>query len=190
MPGDGAATFAALQATIVKSASWFYVLVIAVIAVMVLVLAVSRYGDIKLGPDHAEPDYGFLSWFSMLFAAGVGVGLLFYGVAEPVMHFLSPPVGEGGDMAAAADGLQLTYLHWGFNAWATYAAVAMVLAYFSYRHDLPLTLRCLKLGLQPGMLRRELRERFVRLLVWDLGRGAGRGATCGRTCARLLAACW
>ena len=141
MPGDGAATFAALQATIVKSASWFYVLVIAVIAVMVLVLAVSRYGDIKLGPDHAEPDYGFLSWFSMLFAAGVGVGLLFYGVAEPVMHFLSPPVGEGGDMAAAADGLQLTYLHWGFNAWATYAAVAMVLAYFSYRHDLPLTLR-------------------------------------------------
>jgi choline/glycine/proline betaine transport protein len=140
MPGDGAATFAALQATIVKSASWFYVLVIAVIAVMVLVLAVSRYGDIKLGPDHAEPDYGFLSWFSMLFAAGVGVGLLFYGVAEPVMHFLSPPVGEGGDMAAAADGLQLTYLHWGFNAWATYAAVAMVLAYFSYRHDLPLTL--------------------------------------------------
>ena len=77
----------------------------------------------------------------MLFAAGVGVGLLFYGVAEPVLHFLSPPVGEGGTEAAAAGGMQLTYLHWGFNAWATYAAVAMVLAYFSYRHNLPLTLR-------------------------------------------------
>ena len=84
MPGDGVAVFANLQAAIVKAASWFYVLVIALIAVMVLVLSVSRYGDIKLGPDHAEPDYGFLSWFSMLFAAGVGVGLLFYGVAEPV----------------------------------------------------------------------------------------------------------
>ena len=141
MPGDGAAVFADLQAAIVKAASWFYVLVIALIAVMVLVLSVSRYGDIKLGPDHAEPDYGFLSWFSMLFAAGVGVGLLFYGVAEPVLHFLSPPVGEGGTEAAAAGAMQLTYLHWGFNAWATYAAVAMVLAYFSYRHNLPLTLR-------------------------------------------------
>jgi choline/glycine/proline betaine transport protein len=141
MPGDGAAVFADLQAAIVKAASWFYVLVIALMAVMVLVLSVSRYGDIKLGPDHAEPDYGFLSWFSMLFAAGVGVGLLFYGVAEPVLHFLSPPVGEGGTEAAAAGGMQLTYLHWGFNAWATYAAVAMVLAYFSYRHNLPLTLR-------------------------------------------------
>jgi len=141
MPGDGAAVFADLQAAIVKAASWFYVLVIALMAVMVLVLSVSRYGDIKLGPDHAEPDYGFLSWFSMLFAAGVGVGLLFYGVAEPVLHFLSPPVGEGGTEAAAAGAMQLTYLHWGFNAWATYAAVAMVLAYFSYRHNLPLTLR-------------------------------------------------
>ena len=141
MPGDGVAVFANLQAAIVKAASWFYVLVIALIAVMVLVLSVSRYGDIKLGPDNAEPDYGFLSWFSMLFAAGVGVGLLFYGVAEPVLHFLSPPVGEGGTEAAAAGGIQLTYLHWGFNAWATYAAVAMVLAYFAYRHNLPLTLR-------------------------------------------------
>jgi choline/glycine/proline betaine transport protein len=141
MPGDGVAVFANLQAAIVKAASWFYVLVIALIAVMVLVLSVSRYGDIKLGPDHAEPDYGFLSWFSMLFAAGVGVGLLFYGVAEPVLHFLSPPVDEGGTEAAAAGGIQLTYLHWGFNAWATYAAVAMVLAYFAYRHNLPLTLR-------------------------------------------------
>lgn len=141
MPGDGAAVFTGLQAAIVDAASWFYVLVIALIAVMVLVLSVSRYGDIKLGPDHAEPDYGFLSWFSMLFAAGVGVGLLFYGVSEPVLHFLSPPVGEGGTEAAAAGGMQLTYLHWGFNAWATYAAVAMVLAYFAYRHNLPLTLR-------------------------------------------------
>ena len=141
LPGEGAALFASLQSAIVDTASWFYVLVIALIGVMVIILAASRFGDIKLGPDHSEPDYGFLSWFSMLFAAGIGIGLMFYGIAEPVMHFLSPPVGEGGTPAAAAEAIQLSYFHWGFNAWATYAAVAMVLAYFAYRHDLPLTLR-------------------------------------------------
>jgi choline/glycine/proline betaine transport protein len=141
MPGEGAEMFAWLQSVIVATASWFYVLVVALIAVMVTVLALSRFGDIKLGPDHAEPEYGFLSWFSMLFAAGIGIGLMFYGIAEPVMHYLSPPVGEGGTAAAAAEAIQLSYFHWGFNAWATYAAVAMVLAYFAYRHNLPLTLR-------------------------------------------------
>ena len=141
LPGEGAVLFADLQGLIVKTASWFYVLVIALIGVMVIVLAASRFGDTKLGPDHSEPDYGFLSWFSMLFAAGIGIGLMFYGIAEPVMHFLSPPVGEGGTAQAAAEAIQLSYFHWGFNAWATYAAVAMVLAYFAYRHDLPLTLR-------------------------------------------------
>ncbi len=141
LPGEGADLFAALQSTIVRTASWFYVLVVALIGVMVIVLAVSRYGDIKLGPDHSEPDYGFLSWFSMLFAAGIGIGLMFYGIAEPVMHFLAPPVGEGGTSLAAAKAIQISYFHWGFNAWATYAVVAMVLAYFAFRHDLPLTLR-------------------------------------------------
>ena len=141
MPGEGAEMFAWIQSVIVATASWFYVLVVALIAVMVTVLALSRFGDIKLGPDHAEPAYGFLSWFSMLFAAGIGIGLMFYGIAEPVMHYLSPPVGEGGTPAAAAEAIQLSYFHWGFNAWATYAAVAMVLAYFAYRHNLPLTLR-------------------------------------------------
>ena len=141
MPGEGADLFAALQSTIVRTASWFYVLVVALIGLMVIVLAVSRYGDIKLGPDHSEPDYGFLSWFSMLFAAGIGIGLMFYGIAEPVMHFLAPPVGEGGTSLAAAKAIQISYFHWGFNAWATYAVVAMVLAYFAFRHDLPLTLR-------------------------------------------------
>lgn len=141
MPGEGAELFAGFQSAIVATASWFYVLVVALIGVMVIVLAASRYGDIKLGPDHSEPEYGFLSWFSMLFAAGIGIGLMFYGIAEPVMHYLSPPIGEGGTTAAAAQAIQLAYFHWGFNAWATYAAVAMVLAYFAYRHDLPLTLR-------------------------------------------------
>lgn len=141
IPGEGRSVFNEIQSAIVATASWFYVLVIAAVSVMVVVLALSRYGDIKLGPDHAKPAYGFASWFSMLFAAGVGIGLMFYGVAEPVMHYLSPPAGEAQTSAAAAEALQLTFFHWGFNAWAVYAVVAMMLAYFAYRHDLPLTLR-------------------------------------------------
>lgn len=141
IPGEGRSVFGQIQNAIVATASWFYVLVIAIVLVLVVVLVLSRYGDIKLGPDHAKPTYGFASWFSMLFAAGIGIGLLFYGVAEPVMHYLAPPTGDGGTSAAAAEALQLTFFHWGFNAWATYGAVAMILAYFAYRHDLPLTLR-------------------------------------------------
>jgi choline/glycine/proline betaine transport protein len=136
-----AAMFADLQAIIVAAASWFYVLVIALMAVMVLVLSVSRYGDIKLGRIMLNPTMDSYPG-SLSFSLQVSVlDCCFNGVAEPVLHFLSPPVGEGGTEAAAAGAMQLTYLHWGFNAWATYAAVAMVLAYFSYRHNLPLTLR-------------------------------------------------
>ena len=141
IPEAGSNPFAGVQAVIVDTASWFYVLIVSLIAVIVVVLAFSRYGDIKLGPDHAEPEYSFLSWFAMLFSAGIGIGMMFYGIAEPVMHYLSPPTGPGGTPAAATEAIQISYFHWGFNAWATYAVVAMILAYFAYRHDLPLTLR-------------------------------------------------
>ena len=141
VPEAGSNPFAGVQAVIVDTASWFYVLIVTLIAVIVVFLAVSRYGDIKLGPDHAEPDYSYASWFAMLFSAGIGIGMMFYGIAEPVMHYLSPPTGPGGTPEAATEAIQISYFHWGFNAWATYAVVAMILAYFAYRHDLPLTLR-------------------------------------------------
>ncbi len=133
--------FASLQSSIVTNASWYYVLVVAVILVSVLLLALSSLGQTRLGPDHAEPEYSFVSWFAMLFAAGMGIGLMFFGVAEPVMHFLTPPLGSGGDVTAAREAMIITYFHWGLHAWAIYAIVALVLAYFSFRHDLPLTLR-------------------------------------------------
>lgn len=133
--------FQSLQNTIVTYGSWYYVTVVAIVLVMVLMLTVTRYGDIKLGPDHSVPDYSFLSWFAMLFSAGMGIGLMFFGVAEPVMHFLNPPTGEPGTSAAAAEAMKLTFFHWGIHAWAMYAIVALILAYFAYRHDLPLTLR-------------------------------------------------
>ena len=95
--------FESMQAWIIGNASWFYILVVAIILISVAFLAISRYGDIKLGPDHSEPDYRNFTWFAMLFSAGMGIGLMFFGVAEPVMHFVSPPVGEGGTVEAARD---------------------------------------------------------------------------------------
>ncbi len=133
--------FESVQGWILGNVSWFYILVVAIILLAVVFLALSRYGDIKLGPDHSEPDYRNFTWFAMLFSAGMGIGLMFFGVAEPVMHFMSPPVGEGGTAIAAREAMKITFFHWGLHAWAIYAVVALILAFFSYRHGLPLTLR-------------------------------------------------
>lgn len=133
--------FGATQAWIIENASWVYILAVALILLFVVFLAVSRYGDIKLGPDHSEPEYNNTTWFSMLFCAGMGIGLMFFGVAEPVMHFIAPPVGDPQTVTAAKEAMKLTFFHWGLHAWAIYAIVALILAYFAYRHNLPLTLR-------------------------------------------------
>lgn len=133
--------FSAVQAWIFSNASWFYMLAVAVILLATVYAAMSRYGEIKLGPDHSEPDFRDITWYSMLFAAGMGIGLMFFGVAEPVMHFLEPPVGEGGTVQAARQAMGITFFHWGLHAWAVYAMVALILAYFAFRHGLPLTLR-------------------------------------------------
>lgn len=141
LPTVSANFFDLLQATIVENGSWFYVLIVALILMFTLYLGFSRFSDIKLGPDHAVPEYSYLSWLSMLFAAGMGIGLMFYGVAEPLMHYLAPPVAETGTIEAAREAMKITFFHWGLHAWAIYAIVALTLAYFSFRHDLPLTLR-------------------------------------------------
>ena len=133
--------FGALQTAIVVNASWFYVAVVAVIVLTCIGIAITKYGDIRLGSDHDEPEYSVISWFAMLFAAGMGIGLMFFGVAEPVIHFLEPPNGVGGDSAAARESMKIVFFHWGIHAWGIYAIVAVILAYFSFRHGLPLTLR-------------------------------------------------
>ncbi len=140
-PKVASGLFAKLQTNIVDNASWFYVLVVAVILVFAVFLCFSRYSDIKLGPDHSTPDYTYVSWLSMLFAAGMGIGLMFYGVAEPLMHYLAPPTAENGTVMAVQEAMKITFFHWGLHAWAIYAVVALLLAYFSFRHELPLTLR-------------------------------------------------
>ncbi|TCI03630.1 BCCT family transporter [Corallincola luteus] len=130
-----------MQASIVTNVSWFYVAAVAIILMTVAYLGISRLGDIKLGPDHSAPDFSNGSWFAMLFSAGMGIGLMFFGVAEPVMHYLSPPTGDPGSVEAAREAMKLTFFHWGLHAWGIYAMVALILAYFGYRHGLPLTLR-------------------------------------------------
>ncbi|MBY6187399.1 choline BCCT transporter BetT [Marinobacter hydrocarbonoclasticus] len=140
-PEPAAEQFSAIQANIIANAGWFYVLTVALILLYVAFLGLSRFGDIKLGPDHAEPAFNNKSWFAMLFSAGMGIGLMFFGVAEPVMHFMAPPVGDPGTIEAAKEAMKLTFFHWGLHAWAIYAIVALILAFFAYRHGLPLTLR-------------------------------------------------
>ncbi|MCT7557791.1 BCCT family transporter [Aliarcobacter butzleri] len=119
---------------------WLYMLSVAIFTIFALFLAFSPFGKFKLGPDQSKPDYSNFSWFSMLFSAGMGIGIMFWGVAEPIVHYTNPPVGEQS-IESAKDAMGIVFFHWGLNAWAIYAIVGLVLAYFSFRHGLPLTIR-------------------------------------------------
>ncbi|ENU91083.1 hypothetical protein F971_03220, partial [Acinetobacter vivianii] len=130
-----------LKQWITDSFSWFYVLSVAVFLILLIYIACSASGKIKLGPDHSQPEYSNGSWFAMLFTAGMGIGLMFFGVAEPVMHYISPPSGDPESVESAQQALRITFFHWGLHAWAIYAVVGLALAYFAYRHNLPLKTR-------------------------------------------------
>jgi choline/glycine/proline betaine transport protein len=136
-----AAVFETVQSFIVVRAGWLYALAVAAFLGFALFLLVSPFGGIRLGADDEEPEFATGSWFAMLFSAGMGIGLLFYSVAEPVLHFASPPTGAGGTEEAVGRAMEITFFHWGLHAWAIYVVVGLSLAYFSFRHDLPLTLR-------------------------------------------------
>jgi choline/glycine/proline betaine transport protein len=120
---------------------WFYILLASGILVFVVVLALSRYGQTKLGPDHSEPDFSLFSWAAMLFAAGIGTDLMFFGVAGPVTQYLAPPVGEGETVSAAREATVWTIFHYGVTGWAMYALMGMALGYFAYRMNLRLSVR-------------------------------------------------
>lgn len=130
-----------LKQWITDSFSWFYVLSVAFFLILLIYIACSAIGRIKLGPDHSQPEYSNGSWFAMLFTAGMGIGLMFFGVAEPVMHYVNPPSGDAQTIDAAQQALRVTFFHWGLHAWAIYAVVGLALAYFAYRHNLPLKTR-------------------------------------------------
>lgn len=140
-PEAAGALFSDVLSFTTETFGWFYMLAVALFLMFIIVLAFSSYGSIKLGPDHGEAEYGFLEWFAMLFSAGYGIALLFYGVAEPVMHFSSPPMSDPQTIAAAKEAMQIAYFHWGFHIWAIYGVVGLSLAYFAFRHGLPLSIR-------------------------------------------------
>lgn len=125
---------------------WYYVLLVAFLLLFMVWLGVGRYKNVRLGGDFEQPEFTFFSWVSMLFAAGTGVGILFWAVAQPIMQFQGNPfVAEGMTPDAARVAMRLTYFHWGLNGWAIFSFVALVLAYFCYRWKLPLTIRsCLQ----------------------------------------------
>lgn len=133
--------FELLQSFIVTRFGWFYILSVAIFLIFVIYLYFSRFGKIKLGRDDSEPDYSYASWFTMLFSAGMGIGLVFFSVAEPMFHYLAPPTMDGETLTAAREAMRLTFFHWGFHPWAIYIIVGMSLAYFSFRKGLPLSIR-------------------------------------------------
>ncbi|HBO6310232.1 TPA: choline BCCT transporter BetT, partial [Pseudomonas aeruginosa] len=124
-----------------QTVGWYYLLAMTLYLIFVVVTALSGYGKIKLGADHDEPEFSYLSWAGMLFAAGISITLFFFCVSEPLTHFLQPPQGEAGTQEAARQAMELLFLHWGLHGWGVFALVAMALAYFAYRHNLPLALR-------------------------------------------------
>ncbi|MFD1360918.1 BCCT family transporter [Lentibacillus salinarum] len=117
--------------------NWFYLLIGAIFVFICLYLMFSKYGNIRLGKDADKPAYSTFSWITMLFSAGMGVGLVFWGVAEPVGHYTTPPYGEGSTGEAASAAMQYTFFHWGLHPWALYGIVALGLAYFHFRKDFP-----------------------------------------------------
>jgi glycine betaine transporter len=116
---------------------WFFLATMSSFVLLALWLGLGRYGDITLGRPGEEPEFSVPSWLAMLFAAGMGVGLLFWGVAEPVTHFGAPPVGEPGTAGAAREAMRVTLFHWGLHAWAAYCIAALVIAYFGFRKGGP-----------------------------------------------------
>jgi choline/carnitine/betaine transport len=138
-PTSLAGTASAVLDKIIESTGWVYVLATAGFVVVMLLLALSRYGRIRLGRDDEQPEFSTVSWISMMFATGMGIGLIFWGVAEPLSHLMSPPMGmaEAESPEAAALGMQYSLFHWGLHPWALYGVVGLALAYATFRKGQP-----------------------------------------------------
>ncbi|SFT33546.1 choline/glycine/proline betaine transport protein [Actinopolyspora lacussalsi subsp. righensis] len=117
---------------------WLYILSATLFLIFVVVIMLSRFGNIRLGPPDSKPEYGRLPWFAMLFTAGMGIGLVYFAVSEPVSHYLNPPTGPGGTEADVSEAMNLTFFHWGLHPWAIYIVLGLSLGYFAFRRGMPL----------------------------------------------------
>ncbi|WP_421014926.1 choline BCCT transporter BetT [Glutamicibacter creatinolyticus] len=120
---------------------WYYTLIVVAVLVFVIGIAISKVGKTRLGPDHSRPTFNLFTWAAMLFAAGIGIDLMFFSVSEPVTQYLAPPRGEGSTVEAARQAVVWTLFHYGLLGWGLYALIGLALGYFSYRHNLPLSIR-------------------------------------------------
>src|SRR6056297_3697594 len=140
--GDAAETvFNTARVNITDWASWLFVAGVNIFIGFALYFAFSKFGNIRLGGEEAKPEFSTAAWFAMLFSAGIGIGLMFFAVAEPMWHLLYPPHSEAGSIGATRDAMGITFLHWGLHAWAIYAIVALALAFFAFNRKLPLSFR-------------------------------------------------
>jgi choline/glycine/proline betaine transport protein len=124
-----------------SSFGWFYILLGTAILVFVLFLGISRFGTLRLGPEHSRPEFSTFAWASMLFAAGIGTDVMFFSVVEPVTQYVAPPVGDGETVQAAREATVWTLFHYGITGWGMYALMGMALGFFAYRLNLPLAVR-------------------------------------------------
>lgn len=137
-PESLANVFSPLLVATTGNLGWYYLWLVLGLVVFAVWLAMSRYGTIRLGADDEEPEFSTVSWFAMLFAAGMGIGLVFWGVAEPLSHHASPPPGvTAGSLEAAHAAMRYSFFHWGLHPWALYSVVALAIAFFQFRRGRP-----------------------------------------------------
>lgn len=158
LPEQASAAFKAMFNFTTTNFDWFLIGAADIVVIFALLLIVTPYGSVRLGGDEATPDYTYMGWFAMLFAAGMGIGLMFYGVSEPLTHFSTAfggtaiedglrtdwaPLGAatGDEPGSVRLGMAATIYHWALHPWAIYATVALALALFTYNKGLPLTIR-------------------------------------------------
>src|SRR5699024_5267980 len=126
-----------IQNFLVDKFGWFYLISATGMLIFAIYLIFSKYGDIKLGKPNDKPEYSYITWFAMLFSAGMGIGLVFWGAAEPLSHFHDPPFGDADSNDAARNALKYSFFHWGLHPWAIYATLGLALAYFKFRKQAP-----------------------------------------------------
>ncbi|MFO8236422.1 MAG: BCCT family transporter [Bacteroidales bacterium] len=135
------AVFNNTQNWISDNFGWLFVILVNVYLFFTIYFAFSKYGKIRLGGRASVPEFSRGAWFAMLFSAGMGIGILFWSVAEPIFHFTEPPVGEANTAEAAQEAMKTTFLHWGLHAWAIYTLVGLAIAFFSFNREMPLAFR-------------------------------------------------
>ncbi len=141
LPDQASATMQAAVTWISTNLGWFYVLTITLVILFVLWVAFSKEGGVRLGPDHSRPQYNLFTWVAMLFAAGVGIDMLFYSVTGPITQFITPPSATPESAEALQDSVIWTMFHYGIAGWSMYALLGMAMGYFAYRWGMPLSIR-------------------------------------------------